>query len=564
MSENASAKPPRILAQLATRLHEIFDGLIDLTDVASKPKDDQEHFFITRAYMALYFLDEVGLTAEQAAACITDGGADDGIDAVYVDKKAARIYFGQSKWRANMQKGVELSDFVRFRDGVRSIIMENWSSDNANIHRFKADIEQQLGNIDTDVVMVLAHTSGQDIAENIQSKISVFIDEENRHNEDFMSFKEFKVVEAAKVARSHTRPENINATVLLTNWGVLSEPYKAVYGAVAASDLVAWFEQNGNKLFAENLRYGIEKSDVNDGIIATAVGEPESFWYYNNGVTAICDSFAKQPIGGPNTNTGVFDVNKISVINGAQTITSLNRAKQRGTDLNRVRVHLRVISLDGTAEDFSSNVTSANNTQNDLSPVDFISADPNQDRIRREALQLNLIYTYRRGDKEPERAHGFTIRSATVAAACASGDLKLAVSAKRYISGLWENPKGEPYTKLFNTSTSASYLWRIVSVMNAVDDALLEEGKKISGRDRLTSVHGNRFILFYVFEVLKSKVLDDKFDVVVVENEARKVAKLTLPAVNSLIATRYPEAYPGNIFKNQERQAELLEALLNL
>jgi hypothetical protein len=431
---DSAVKTPRILTQLAARLHDIFDGKIDLTDIAGKPPEHQERFFISRAYMALYFLDEIGLSAEQAASCITDGGSDDGIDAIYVDKNASRIYFGQSKWRENMSKGVELTDFTRFRDGVRAVIMENWNASNANLHRFRKDVESQLANIDTDVVLVLAHTSDQEIAENIRHKISGFLSEEN--NPEFMSFKEFRVPEAAKVARSHTRPENINFPVLLTNWGLFREPFKAVYGSVAASDVVEWFSQSGNKLFAENLRFGIEKSDVNDGIIDTAKQDPKSFWYYNNGITAICEDFSKQPIGGSDTGSGVFDVKKISVINGAQTITSLHRSHQAGADLNRIRIHLRIISLDGTPEDFAGNVTSANNTQNDLSPVDFVAADPNQDRIRREATQLGVLYSYRRGDKEPDQSSGFTIRAATIAAACASGDLRLAVSAKRYISGL--------------------------------------------------------------------------------------------------------------------------------
>lgn len=557
---DTTQETPRILLQLAARLHEIFDGLIDLTDVAGKSEAHQEGFFITRAYMALYFLNELGLTPEQAASCITDGGADDGVDAIYVDKKSARIYFGQSKWRKNMSKGVELTDFVRFRDGVKSVVMGRWTDENANLHRFASDIEQQLQNIDTEVVLVLAHTSEHEIAENIQSKITSFLAEENKFNE-FMSFDEFRVVEAAKAARSHTRPENIDVPVLLAHWGLISGPYRAIYGAVAASDVVGWFEKYGNRLFAENLRFGIEKSDVNDGIMGTAQAEPESFWYYNNGITAICDKFAKQPLGGPDTGNGVFDVTRISVINGAQTITSLVRAKNAGADLSRIKVHLRVISLDGTADDFSEKVTSANNTQNDLNPVDFVAADPNQDRIRKEAAALGLVYAYRRGDKDPDRTQGFNIRQATVAAACASGDLKLAVAAKRYISGLWENPKKDPYTRLFNEATTAAHLSRIVQVMHAVDDALAEEGKALSGRERLTSVHANRFILFFVYEVLGADRLTSNEDIEVLKTAAADLARLALVQINLQITALYPDAYPGNIFKNNEKQAELLAAL---
>ena len=188
------------------------------------------------------------------------------------------------------------------------------------------------------------------------------------------------------------------------------------------------------------------------------------------------------------------------------------RAKSEGADLNNVFVHLRIISLAGTPENFATDVTTANNTQNDLSPIDFVAADSHQDRIRREASQLGLIYTYRRGDKDPSPETGFTIREATIAAACASGELRLAVSAKRYISGLWENTKKEPYTKLFNDNTSAEWLWDAVRIGRSVDNALENKSKSLEGRERLVAVHANRFILFKVFEDLAGKLLVGRVD----------------------------------------------------
>lgn len=412
------ASETRALTQIATRLHEMFDGYIDLSNT-SKGEDDA---FLTRAYLALYLVDEVGLTPSAAAACITDDGKDGGIDAICIDKKNTHIYFGQSKWKKNSQKGIQLNEFTRFRDGVKDVIELKWNEENSALHRFRSDIEQMLRNIDTEVVLVFAHTSGQPFSRHIERKVKEFIEAENLYAQEFMSMREFRLQEAAQAARSHTRPENISLPVMLAHWGWLPEPFKAVYGSIAAMDVVSWYERYGNKLFSENLRFGIEKSDVNDGIISTADKDPENFWYYNNGITAICDDVEKQSIGGPNTQSGIFDVEKISVINGAQTITSLHKARQSGSDLSKVRVHFRVISLLNTPDGFASSVTSANNTQNDLNPVDFVAADPNQDRIRREAAHIGLVYSYRRGDKDPDRASGFTIRAATIAAACSSGD----------------------------------------------------------------------------------------------------------------------------------------------
>ncbi|WP_315733964.1 AIPR family protein [Bradyrhizobium sp. SZCCHNR1093] len=301
---------------------------------------------------------------------------------------------------------------------------------------------------------------------------------------------------------------------------------------------------------------------MNEGIAETAEKEPANFWYFNNGVTAICDAFAKKPFGGNQTDSGVFDVQKISVINGAQTIGSLAKAKASGVSIDNVFVHIRIISLQGTPEGFASGVTRSNNTQNDLNAADFVAFDPNQERLRREAIQLGITYAFRRGEPDPPISSGFNIRAATIAAACASGDLKLAVSAKRYISGLWDDIKKEPYTKLFNDSTTAAYLWNIVRLMTAVDAKLAEEAESLEGRERLIAVHGNRFILFCVFTQLDlEKLRQSSIDLDPIKAHCQKLALDKLKAIIPAINKKFPDAYPGNVFKNQDRQIELLAAI---
>ncbi len=112
---------------------------------------------------------------------------------------------------------------------------------------------------------------------------------------------------------------------------------------------------------------------------------------------------------------------------------------------------------------------------------------------------------------------------------------------------------------MFNDTTSAAFLWCIAQIMNAVDDTLLAIGTGLAGRERLTSVHANRFVLYYVFTKLKGQALDDTVDVTELTKQAESITKECLDKLNTKIAEHFSDAYPGNIFKNQERQAELLK-----
>jgi hypothetical protein len=170
-----------LLGRIASRLHELFDGLIGLSDVATKPDKEREAFFLTRSLAALALLDEAEIKPDQAAECVTDGGADDGIDGVFVDEKEKIIYFVQSKWRSGAG-GVQLKDFTRFRAGVKDVITLNWNQDNANLHVQREKIETGLKDIDTRIVMLLVilqtsrllRTSGLELETFLLNRISIW------------------------------------------------------------------------------------------------------------------------------------------------------------------------------------------------------------------------------------------------------------------------------------------------------------------------------------------------------------------------------------------------------
>ena len=94
--------------------------------------------------MALALLHFTDATPTEASAAITDGGDDGGIDCVYVSQRQNKLYLGQSKFSKNSDKGVELADFNRFRDGVRAVLDQKWTKTNKGLHKFKEIIGRLL------------------------------------------------------------------------------------------------------------------------------------------------------------------------------------------------------------------------------------------------------------------------------------------------------------------------------------------------------------------------------------------------------------------------------------
>jgi hypothetical protein len=79
------------------------------------------------------------------------------------------------------------------------------------------------------------------------------------------------------------------------------------------------FRDNDVRLFARNIRGYLGNTEINRVMKNTIEKEPEYFWYYNNGITIVCDE-AKQIKKG---KSNVIKVTNAQIINGQQTTRTL-------------------------------------------------------------------------------------------------------------------------------------------------------------------------------------------------------------------------------------------------
>ena len=324
----------------------------------------------------------------------------------------------------------------------------------------------------------------------------------------------------------------------LHDWGSTEDPYRAFYGQVDAADVAEWWEDHRATLFDRNLRKFIHDSSVNAAITSTLINEPAKFWYFNNGITVLCNRVQKAPAGGSSRRSGKFVFEGATVVNGAQTVGSIGRAAELDpSKASDARVHIRFISLEHCPPDFATEVTRATNTQNRVERRDFVAIDPEQERLRTDLLlEQGKTYAIKTGEPDPARSQGCTVVEATVALACAHSS-DLAVQAKREIGRLWEDVSKPPYKLLFNGNVTATRLWRAVEVLRAVDDTLRTEQDHLEGRDRSVAVHGNRLIANAVFGALPPKALDAGDATAITAS----VPGLTSRALTEIAADRWAE-----------------------
>jgi hypothetical protein len=264
------------------------------------------------------------------------------------------------------------------------------------------------------------------------------------------------------------------------------------------------------KIFDKNIRSVLRDSSVNRQIEETLLSNPKSFWYFNNGITVLCDSIEKSP--GTQTGSGekIFLCTGMNVVNGAQTVGSIAKAFAKDPEkVANAVVSVRLISLNKCPDGFGEDVTRSNNTQNQIDDQSFIVFDDNQDRLRIELQIEGISYTYRPGSTPIDDDTGFSFKEAVACLACNLEDVSRAARVKSNIGEFWKSTKSRQYKSLFNPSLDGLKLWKLVQIQRCVEKALEPKRKRSrqnQGRSALIAKHANRFILHVVY-----KSLDDSF-----------------------------------------------------
>jgi hypothetical protein len=551
--------------QIATKVEELFSEHINVDDMNVNDPEFKTKL-LTRC-LAAYAVYRVGDASEvDSADSIVDGGDDNGIDAIHYSTITKRMIIVQSKWS---KKGVgepDSGDIRKFKDGVVDLFNLEFDRFNNKVKSKQASIEKALTDYDTKFDIVIIHTGNQLLSKHSQRVMDDLLQEMNEtgdeNKEDILVCHQLNQGVVHSSLASGVEGEPIDLEVGLSQWGKVDEPQSAFYGMIAGEEVASWWESNGKRLFAKNIRQMLGTTEVNEEIRETLDNNAENFWYFNNGITVVADSIRKSAVGGNSRDLGSFRVINMSVVNGAQTVSTIGRYKEEdGKNLAKVKLPIRIISLEGANEHFGAEVTKTNNRQNRIENRDFVSQDEEQIRIRKELSIEEVDYNIVRSDSFKPSDNSFDLSEATVALACASGEVSLAVQAKREIGKFYENLSKAPYRVIFNPQVSGIYVLNSVKTLRQIEEVISIEISKLekkSGKYYGLLVHGNRMIaLLSMKELLVSREAKN-YDYVVAGDVPEKVQNVILKT-NDFVTEKYPDKVLGTLFKNTSICKELYQ-----
>lgn len=431
-----------------------------------------------------------------ASDSLTDGGDDKKCDLIYIDQDNGFAVVAQGYMKQNPQE----SDLAPSNKASDLNTASAWIL-SSNIDNIPERIKEQVALLRTSIldgsiskvyfwyVHNLNERNNPVVSEELNTMASnanstVKINYPNNEVEVFAVEVGNETIEKWYTASNKfiALTDKFNVETPDTGFELKNDKWKAYVTAVSSKWLQQMYIQHKDDLFSGNPRNylgsGKKKNKINLGIKESIINEPNNFWAYNNGITALVTDYEIDE----NTKH-LISITGITVINGAQTTGAIGSLEEEAKDA-WVPIRFIVCREEKIIEEIIAN----NNKQNEILPSDLRSNDATQNRLRQEFEAFpNYFYSGgRRGELNPYRSKEI-FDPYLVAQSLLSfhGDCVTAYNSK---NELWNDDK--LYSSIFSEQLTAAHIIFVYALLRAIDSYKLELHSK--GSDR-TEVEGKQY-----------------------------------------------------------------------
>lgn len=456
--------------------------------------------------------------AEEA---LTSGGSDLKADIVFDDSDRKYGVIAQCKFRS--LKSLKLIDETEVNDFFqrhKHFMDRHWIKENGSeraidlLIDYKDKIE---GGYHFDYFFITTTRIPDDPKRinGLIEKINASYQEEGINIEcklyDFHALKEYHV---HSLSLAESTPDEVEIELQKDIFFERDKPYPSIIASIKGNALIDLYKRYKNSIFTYNIRNYLGDRNINQTIKETAENKPGDFFYFNNGISAICTNFE-------------FDGDKIKVrgfqiINGAQTVGALWRAGYQ-EDL-RVLFRLTTTKSVKTESGINSEIIRFNNTQNSIKISDFKSNEPIQKWLesrfkneKRHALLGSYIYKRKRSfEKAPRGKTGIGLEEFGKIRYAFLYEPTLVSDSPRQ---LWANKEGGgSYEKAFGVDGEIIDAWSDQTFIDSLVAILcykkIENAVKIVSRKTSYTQLGRLkyFILRMMYVFLEEEIGRSKFE----------------------------------------------------
>lgn len=413
---------------------------------------------------------------EQASAALVGNAGEKAVDAVLIDEQAKTVVLVQGKYRKGMgQKSEKRSDVLAFAELAERL----WDSPR-NYREFELNLDPAVkealkrsrerlherafnlqlvylttGRLSTtdarDAASIVRRVTGPAQFEIVDSsRVLVIL-------EDYISGVAPSVptveiqLESGDGVQTQGPLQRTDGRTGIESW---------VFSA-RGQEIAGLYDKYRDRIFARNVRGFQGSTEVNDSIAETLNHHPGFFWYFNNGVTIVCDG--AELLGSSGRQR--LRVDNPQIINGQQTTRMLHNVLEDSSSasvlVRVIRIPRRPVQGGWNFDSLIDQIVKSTNWQNYISAADLKSNDHRQVEIERGFRRYGHYYVRkRRTTREVRALAGKVVQivpKEQVAQAVAACDLDPAIVRNVGKEHLFDN---EWYGTIFPTDSALYYLTR--------------------------------------------------------------------------------------------------------
>ncbi|MDX2471733.1 MAG: AIPR family protein, partial [SAR324 cluster bacterium] len=277
----------------------------------------------------------------ETRADITDGADDKQIDAIYVDDDNNSVFILQGKFIGQSSVDAEplrevLSSWVQLKQIVH--LQENC---NSKLKQKLSELSLALEE-DYDVVFELVTTGALTAA--AKNDLLIF-QTQLADSEDFPA--SINLIDAEElsnryeIALNKENPLIHHSITLNTGKYIQMElgETNVVMAALPLKDCLKFPGINDGTLFKKNVRQSLGLSNrVNKGIKNTIYHKSKDFFYYHNGITALCRSMIL-------SEEGELELKGLNVVNGCQSLSTILSCSEKVKQLDDTHIMFRFYEI---------------------------------------------------------------------------------------------------------------------------------------------------------------------------------------------------------------------------
>ena len=197
-------------------------------------------------------------------------------------------------------------------------------------------------------------------------------------------------------------PKSVSDTLQFTGKAIVEDFnfVRVLVARISVFEIAAMFARHGERLLERNIRryLGVAGNRVNEAISVTLESpERSNFYFYNNGITMICDKFSYNAL---QSGDYKVQVENLQIINGGQTCMTIHKTLNNLFNHNQEEAYVlvRLYQLPSDNHDLVQQITFATNSQNPVDMRDLRANDEKQQVLQMDMAQLGYNYHRKRSD----------------------------------------------------------------------------------------------------------------------------------------------------------------------